>query len=729
MTLHVSPDSETNLSPLETALSTLTPTRTLIAQLLLLRGASSQEARQAVFKVGNEAAVAFLDEWDENGEQSELGRDLLEMSAHEVSEWLVSPQEDEGEGEEMDVEEDIVEEEERSKEAASVKVEEDAASCAVLPPIFSSLPTSSTRLQIASLPLSATHSDVISLVQSIDALRESPFEIAFLRPTNTGLQTSVVDFCLPAAASLARLVLNGVAFGNPKSILEVSLVEELKQEYGSSPSRSRSRSPSAVVQADEERAKLHVSNLPVHCRPHELIGLFNEAGVAVLSVKKMSKGSRFTVVEVSSEDAAIAEHAVDAKMLRGCSLHVRRWDDAKFGNVDEMDALSWRSGSVKENNQTTPGKLKALVSSIVGDGSVTEMHVGSGRSGWFAHLSVPSERLASIVIEELDDRLVDGHCLRVERATPPRDEIALRSAQKRKGSGRYFSSRGSEEEAGRVREESEEEVDEHARRKRRRLEISRREEEEEGRRREKRVLKTVERADEAVLEEGELGRRRFHGRGGVRGDKTTIKGAFDEMEEGGRRFADSSEEGSSKGSSPTSDDLIITRLPQERRSTPLENFSSLDDQSVPEQRWGSTSTPVDSPSSRTELSPTVCDTSVADQVDYSRLSSLNLTTKDIDHIINDLSRPIAEPPTQDFTRTIDVSFEFGYVPPDVARAALSSASPFVDDPEMQLRYEEFLLAQAGESRMHYLGPLRQVVGFNRMGEEFGRSAREVVGRN
>lgn len=75
-----------------------------------------------------------------------------------------------------------------------------------------------------------------------------------------------------------------------------------------------------------------------------------------------------------------------------------------------------------------------------------------------------------------------------------------------------------------------------------------------------------------------------------------------------------------------------------------------------------------------------------------------------------------------------MSISFGYLSPTTAAEALTLEAPFSDDPELQAQYEQFLLAQSGESRDYFSLPCGKSAGFSKLCDEFSRAARESVGQ-
>lgn len=114
---------------------------------------------------------------------------------------------------------------------------------------------------------------------------------------------------------------------------------------------------------------------------------------------------------------------------------------------------------------------------------------------------------------------------------------------------------------------------------------------------------------------------------------------------------------------------------------------------------GSSTTPstipaLPTPSPSLSNQPQTSTLSLKPAIDLARLNSLNLSSSDIS-TISLISQPILHPPTPSFSRTINFSTSFGYLPPSQARRALEQPFPFADDERMQILYEAFLRAQWG----------------------------------
>ncbi|ORY61910.1 hypothetical protein BCR35DRAFT_355144 [Leucosporidium creatinivorum] len=110
--------------------------------------------------------------------------------------------------------------------------------------------------------------------------------------------------------------------------------------------------------------------------------------------------------------------------------------------------------------------------------------------------------------------------------------------------------------------------------------------------------------------------------------------------------------------------------------------------------------------------------------DISRIECLNLTLDDID-LIQQAWKPLPHPPTDDFTRSVEISASFGYLSPSEAKAALESP-PLYSDSAKQARYETFLRAQMGDSRDRYMVFLAQLAQFNASNLEFVNFAQDVA---
>jgi len=111
------------------------------------------------------------------------------------------------------------------------------------------------------------------------------------------------------------------------------------------------------------------------------------------------------------------------------------------------------------------------------------------------------------------------------------------------------------------------------------------------------------------------------------------------------------------------------------------------------------SNPTTTTSAATSLSPSAQQRSLDD----ARLASLNYTAQDV-AALDTLMTPMDHPPSAEFDRTAQLEVNFGYLEPEVARKALERQGvkrAFGEDERMQLAYETFLRAQAGESRDLY----------------------------
>lgn len=114
----------------------------------------------------------------------------------------------------------------------------------------------------------------------------------------------------------------------------------------------------------------------------------------------------------------------------------------------------------------------------------------------------------------------------------------------------------------------------------------------------------------------------------------------------------------------------------------------------------SSKAPHHSPSATSSYVPTTTPVHGTESVDVSRLETLDLSLADVQRV-QQIWAPLPQPPTDKFTRTIDVDVSFGGLSAPEARAALK-LGPAFSDPEQQARYETFLHSQAGDSSDHYL---------------------------
>lgn len=117
--------------------------------------------------------------------------------------------------------------------------------------------------------------------------------------------------------------------------------------------------------------------------------------------------------------------------------------------------------------------------------------------------------------------------------------------------------------------------------------------------------------------------------------------------------------------------------------------------------------------------------SIQDTLDNSRLESLNLSREDIEKI-KILWQPITSPPSADFNRTIDLKVTYGWVRPDIAKAALLKPNPFPNDAQKAAQFRNFLLSQTGESKDHYTVFFAELTQWNETNNLFVKCAKESI---
>lgn len=132
----------------------------------------------------------------------------------------------------------------------------------------------------------------------------------------------------------------------------------------------------------------------------------------------------------------------------------------------------------------------------------------------------------------------------------------------------------------------------------------------------------------------------------------------------------------------------------------------------------------DTRSTREESSPDPFDiaSSKSPSQNYTSLIVSTLDNKSIEALTLPLTLP---PDSSNFNRTVSTRIEFGYLSSLDAEKVLSNSSPYSNDEELQIRYENFLEGQRGEKEYYY-NVLEKVKEYSARNKKFSDMAKVLV---